>query len=160
MPSSSATCDPLKMFPPPTTTASSAPASTASSSWLAVDPRLPGSIPYPLSPARLSPESLRTTRFTGPSSGLPAPSKAYLELVAGEAPHDDVLANLLDGLLQEISDGLLWLPDVGLGEQGLLGGPLLYAALDYAAPYVLGLAHRSEERRVGKECRSRWSPYH
>src|ERR1043166_8774855 len=23
-----------------------------------------------------------------------------------------------------------------------------------------GLAHRSEERRVGKECRSRWSPYH
>ena len=26
---------------------------------------------------------------------------------------------------------------------------------------VLGsMAHRSEERRVGKECRSRWSPYH
>ena len=24
----------------------------------------------------------------------------------------------------------------------------------------LGLANRSEERRVGKECRSRWSPYH
>ena len=23
-----------------------------------------------------------------------------------------------------------------------------------------GTAHRSEERRVGKECRSRWSPYH
>src|SRR3989475_2492215 len=23
-----------------------------------------------------------------------------------------------------------------------------------------GLAIRSEERRVGKECRSRWSPYH
>ena len=23
-----------------------------------------------------------------------------------------------------------------------------------------GLAVRSEERRVGKECRSRWSPYH
>ena len=22
------------------------------------------------------------------------------------------------------------------------------------------LRHRSEERRVGKECRSRWSPYH
>jgi len=25
---------------------------------------------------------------------------------------------------------------------------------------VLGLEFRSEERRVGKECRSRWSPYH
>jgi len=23
-----------------------------------------------------------------------------------------------------------------------------------------GHRHRSEERRVGKECRSRWSPYH
>src|SRR2546426_5277166 len=23
-----------------------------------------------------------------------------------------------------------------------------------------GIARRSEERRVGKECRSRWSPYH
>jgi len=25
---------------------------------------------------------------------------------------------------------------------------------------VIGPVHRSEERRVGKECRSRWSPYH
>src|SRR2546427_10121759 len=24
----------------------------------------------------------------------------------------------------------------------------------------IGTEHRSEERRVGKECRSRWSPYH
>ena len=26
--------------------------------------------------------------------------------------------------------------------------------------FVLLLSTRSEERRVGKECRSRWSPYH
>src|SRR5258708_39213071 len=26
--------------------------------------------------------------------------------------------------------------------------------------YVRTYVHRSEERRVGKECRSRWSPYH
>ena len=25
---------------------------------------------------------------------------------------------------------------------------------------IVGLPKRSEERRVGKECRSRWSPYH
>ena len=25
---------------------------------------------------------------------------------------------------------------------------------------ILGVFMRSEERRVGKECRSRWSPYH
>ena len=30
-----------------------------------------------------------------------------------------------------------------------------YARADYAGKPV-----RSEERRVGKECRSRWSPYH
>src|SRR3712207_3012740 len=36
-------------------------------------------------------------------------------------------------------------------------------ALIATAPSVEYLAHltnRSEERRVGKECRSRWSPYH
>ena len=27
-------------------------------------------------------------------------------------------------------------------------------------PIALSLIYRSEERRVGKECRSRWSPYH
>ena len=27
-------------------------------------------------------------------------------------------------------------------------------------PSIEGLDERSEERRVGKECRSRWSPYH
>ena len=26
--------------------------------------------------------------------------------------------------------------------------------------YMLLILYRSEERRVGKECRSRWSPYH
>ena len=26
--------------------------------------------------------------------------------------------------------------------------------------YEATIEHRSEERRVGKECRSRWSPYH
>src|SRR3712207_9500111 len=33
--------------------------------------------------------------------------------------------------------------------------------LSHASPPVRGLLRwRSEERRVGKECRSRWSPYH
>src|SRR6266496_784363 len=33
------------------------------------------------------------------------------------------------------------------------------AATGWGNPWVLG-GDRSEERRVGKECRSRWSPYH
>ena len=31
---------------------------------------------------------------------------------------------------------------------------------DTQDPTLTFLAARSEERRVGKECRSRWSPYH
>ena len=34
-----------------------------------------------------------------------------------------------------------------------------YATLGYLSPAQFEL-RRSEERRVGKECRSRWSPYH
>ena len=40
-----------------------------------------------------------------------------------------------------------------------LGSGIFY----YAIPYFLKAqicVCRSEERRVGKECRSRWSPYH
>src|SRR3712207_8014540 len=42
-------------------------------------------------------------------------------------------------------------------------GALEEAAAASGEPYMVmhsGAAHRSEERRVGKECRSRWSPYH
>ena len=32
---------------------------------------------------------------------------------------------------------------------------------EFAAAYKMNIQKaRSEERRVGKECRSRWSPYH
>ena len=31
---------------------------------------------------------------------------------------------------------------------------------EYGNVFINGLDVRSEERRVGKECRSRWSPYH
>ena len=31
---------------------------------------------------------------------------------------------------------------------------------EFVDSYVDNVQKRSEERRVGKECRSRWSPYH
>ena len=37
-------------------------------------------------------------------------------------------------------------------------GLLYYLGIDLLNNYIEGT--RSEERRVGKECRSRWSPYH
>ena len=33
-------------------------------------------------------------------------------------------------------------------------------SMDYIGPFTFICLRRSEERRVGKECRSRWSPYH
>ena len=35
-----------------------------------------------------------------------------------------------------------------------------YGFTESNGDWSLGLSDRSEERRVGKECRSRWSPYH
>ena len=44
--------------------------------------------------------------------------------------------------------------------QGELRSQGFFYKPDGADSGVLGLPIRSEERRVGKECRSRWSPYH
>ena len=41
------------------------------------------------------------------------------------------------------------------GLDSVTAGQLIEAKLD-----VVMANDRSEERRVGKECRSRWSPYH
>jgi len=52
---------------------------------------------------------------------------------------------------------LMRTPLGGRGFECFAEDPVLTAAV--ATAYVRGL-QRSEERRVGKECRSRWSPYH
>ena len=50
---------------------------------------------------------------------------------------------------------------VGPGAGGAVGpGAPLGRNSAIGARRVLGGPGRSEERRVGKECRSRWSPYH
>ena len=50
----------------------------------------------------------------------------------------------------------------GLDALGIPYGisPRLVRGLDYYTRTTFEFAARSEERRVGKECRSRWSPYH
>ena len=49
-------------------------------------------------------------------------------------------------------------------QNGLSQGGTIFRFQDYLLPQLLSGAlagrPRSEERRVGKECRSRWSPYH
>ena len=48
-------------------------------------------------------------------------------------------ADLIKSIAMPAADGTVVTPSIDLGPGSLL---------------------RSEERRVGKECRSRWSPYH
>ena len=43
---------------------------------------------------------------------------------------------------------------------GVMAALSLVAYLFFRVPFYGGSSFRSEERRVGKECRSRWSPYH
>ena len=66
--------------------------------------------------------------------------------------------------LSNESDGIIELPN----KESLIGKCYFKSKTDKAIDIAitpnradcLGIRGRSEERRVGKECRSRWSPYH
>src|SRR5258708_12869725 len=71
-----------------------------------------------------------------------------------------------DGIRDDLVTGVqtcalpIWLPyqvEAVLGALPRPVGSALITASDAVGSLVLP---RSEERRVGKECRSRWSPYH
>src|ERR1039458_4969232 len=64
--------------------------------------------------------------------------------------HGGVEYFVLSGIVQEIHSGLPILP-------GSHCSANLYSSIVAAARYRVWLMQRSEERRVGKECRSRWS---
>ena len=70
-------------------------------------------------------------------------------LEAVDLAHEDLQAARREGILDLVAglpDLLTGQADRGQGGAQLVGG--------------VGDRSRSEERRVGKECRSRWSPYH
>src|SRR2546425_12309398 len=70
---------------------------------------------------------------------------------SGESPSKTAAVNLVDSMGPRKENGNR--------ESRFLGGEHSgeMAACDAGC---CGLVRRSEERRVGKECRSRWSPYH
>jgi len=101
-----------------------------------------------------------------------APSALYL--FGSDEIGRDVLSRVIWGARASLLAGVvsvsialsLGLP-VGLlaGYRGGWTDALISRATDamLACPFLIlaiALAARSEERRVGKECRSRWSPYH
>src|ERR1035437_7631800 len=72
----------------------------------------------------------------------------------------DILFHRSTGRLRDVSSGTGRRPD--LYSAAAFSGVILVAAgamIPLMLPFGICLI-RSEERRVGKECRSRWSPYH
>ena len=60
-------------------------------------------------------------------------------------------------IFQEFNTGL---EEIIVGVVGVLQFDVLKYRLENEYNVEIRLENRSEERRVGKECRSRWSPYH
>ena len=74
--------------------------------------------------------------------------KVHFIAIGGSAMHNLAIALHLKGYNVTGSDDSIFEPSKSrLKKYGL-------------HPEKIGWDRRSEERRVGKECRSRWSPYH
>ena len=68
----------------------------------------------------------------------------------GSMPNQKHFYELIDSMVNISDDGIDKNPDDGLR----------LAPSKENSPVISLFTNRSEERRVGKECRSRWSPYH
>ena len=77
---------------------------------------------------------------------------AQAEQRAGKKPGEVILLAATKTVASEVINRVIALGVDHIGENRVQE---LCAKFD-----SLELSHRSEERRVGKECRSRWSPYH
>src|SRR5256885_11992984 len=77
----------------------------------------------------------------------------------------DVCSSDLTDLAMKVCGGAAFRKEIGIERRfrdaraARVMAPTTDALLDFVGRATLGLP-RSEERRVGKECRSRWSPYH
>ena len=58
-----------------------------------------------------------------------------------------------------VAEGISAVKVVALCDEGLLKR-VSHGYYSLAEHNIISRRSRSEERRVGKECRSRWSPYH
>ena len=83
--------------------------------------------------------------------------------------HNGSVKQIVGGSLSDkdnhAKDNFVSLNDAGFYAQmykndGLKGGHIIILNSAQSEYYEKDIEQRSEERRVGKECRSRWSPYH
>src|SRR5256885_9897731 len=98
---------------------------------------------------------------------LQEPQERVLPLIQDRGvEYDGEKPVVLGELLLETRDDIPADRDVNVRERLLdhlaegEAGEELHLRADRHADHVRRLTARSEERRVGKECRSRWSPYH
>ena len=110
------------------------------------DPGAPSSVTPSSSTNNVAPsaEPAAATATMATTGVIPAWSELFREALS--VGHPAVTEFLLNGARTEALGSNNWVID---GTMTASGKPML--AND---------PHRSEERRVGKECRSRWSPYH
>src|SRR2546429_7691053 len=79
------------------------------------------------------------------------------QFIGRKTPSEAFTLALQQGLAAGRISSFAVLGDWGIGKSSLL---LKFAAICSDPKYGILPVLRSEERRVGKECRSRWSPYH
>ena len=108
-----------------------------------------------------SQETLRTALAMGAD-------RAIL-IIAADDVHTDIeplaVAKLLKAVIDEEKPGLVIAGKQAIDNDMNATGQMLSALLGwsqatFASELEIDGDHRSEERRVGKECRSRWSPDH
>ena len=123
------------------------------------DAPVPGSTPVTAhAPGRLP----RARRGAGPHP-LPSP-EAVRALPPFERLPDEAIVMVGPELAQQAADEIGALSVVGFDTESK---PVFVRGQTQDGPHLVQFASaerawttRSEERRVGKECRSRWSPYH
>ena len=97
------------------------------------------------------------------------PSPYGNAILAADTPNLDALKAKYPHKTLEASGPAVGLPEgqmgllshtAGISSRNIAYGKTSIQLINHIIVYAVRLLLRSEERRVGKECRSRWSPYH
>src|SRR3989454_11582591 len=86
-------------------------------------------------------------------------SAAFTGLTGAPSPVTEQMGKNLKGMSFSLPDGPVGVGDSWTAENEVALAEQLGASAPIKSKTTLTVK-RSEERRVGKECRSRWSPYH
>src|SRR3712207_6047887 len=113
----------------------------------AFDPRLISRVPVAVARAAVD---------SGVARKPPGDMTRYARELAGRL---DPTANALELINERVRSNPRKVVFAEGEEEKVIRAALAFRNSGYGTPVLVG-RERSEERRVGKECRSRWSPYH